>query len=148
MEHRIFQINSLRLNKIFGCDDHSHGWHPEWFYNGSLKFEDTESGPRVFQNLGAAVSYFTEKSYDCERARGQFVTWAEASIKNWVLYVYIGSDVSDENYSNPNNWLLFGEAIGQPYTSINEAIVSGKSFKEEVVSCKGINEEISIKQEK
>lgn len=147
MKHRIFQTNSLRLNRLIGCGDHTHGPHPEWFYNGSLKFEEDENGPRVFQSLSGAVAYFTEKSYECERSRGQYVTWAEATANNWVLYVYIGPDTSDASYSNPKNWWPFGEARPEPYSQISEAINADKAFVEKLDAHYTIEEKLEVKQE-
>ncbi len=147
MTERIFQINSLRLNRVFGGEQHSHGYHPEWFYNGSIKFENPTDGPRVFPNLTSAVEYFTEKSYECERVRGQYVTWAEKTTRNWVLYTYIGPDVTDASYSNPKNWLPFGEAISEPYTMIQENITATKGFEEKMNAHYSINEQLDVKQD-
>lgn len=136
------QLNSLRLHKVFGDGDFYHDLHPEWFYNGSVKFEEKDDNPKVFASLAGAISYFTSKLPRCQRTIGQFVTYAEGTSKNWFLYVYVGPNTSDESYSNPKNWLLFGEARKIPYTEVQESIDSEKQYKEVLKLAKTLNEQI------
>lgn len=147
MARRIFQVNSLRLNRLIGDGDHSHGIHAEWFYNGSVKFEDEGEGPRVFQNLSGAIKYFTRKTLECERVRGQYVTWAEETTRNWVLYVFMGPDTSNASYSNPDNWWPFGEIRPDPYQAINENIIADKEYKEKLDAHYQIDEKLKIEQD-
>ena len=136
------QTNSLRLNHVIGRGGLPHDLHPEWFYNGSLKFKEADDNPRVFESLSEAIQYFTEKLPRCKRAIGQYVTWAQATDRNWVLFVYIGPNVSDEEYSNPDNWLPFGQVTKDEYTDISESIDADVEFIENLVALKDLTEEI------
>lgn len=119
--------NSLRLVKLFGGNGggSSGGDSIAWFYNGSTKFEPNTSEPKVFNNLTNAVIYFTEKTELKDRTPGQVVTFALQEATNWVIFLYAPSDVSDENYSNPDNWKQFGEAV-DPATDVYEVLEVAK----------------------
>lgn len=140
------QINSLRLSRLFGGDGPRPPLHPpvEWFYNGSVRFEKPGVGPRVFSTLEGAVQYFTEKLPIEGRCRGQRVTWAEGTSRNWVTYIYIGDDLLDESYSNPDNWVLESEIRVDDYTDIEEVIKSAKQYKEHILAKKEIQETLKV----
>ena len=112
-----------------------------------VKFEDEGEGPRVFQNLSGAIKYFTRKTLECERVRGQYVTWAEETTRNWVLYVFMGPDTSNASYSNPDNWWPFGEIRPDPYQAINENIIADKEYKEKLNAHYQIDEKLKIEQD-
>jgi len=120
--------NSLRLVRLFGGHggDTPSGDSSIWFFNGSIKFEEDPTKPHVFVNLTEAVQFLTEKTKPAERSPGQFVTLAIATPTNWVLYVYTGQDITDEGYSDVNNWKQFGDGTSDPQTEIYEVIKAVK----------------------
>lgn len=110
------QINSLRLCKLFGG---SISVNPvengvDWLYNGSVKFEEDFNTPKVFEGVAEAFSYFTTNLDYKERVIGQIANFALGSINTWVAYCYQGTDCTDENYGNPENWYLLNTTETSP----------------------------------
>lgn len=125
-----------------GVDPHPHIMN--WFYNGSTKFEDDVSNPRVFTDLSGAVAYFTEKTDKNDRTVGQFVTFAEGTRRNWVVFIYMGPNVDDENYSNYIFWHPFGEVRLDPYTDIDEVLSADKIYSEKLRADYEIRETLKV----
>ena len=109
MKNNYLQLNTLRLYKMAGCNNSS-DCAPcrtpiDWFYNGSVKFEGFGYfAAKIFSSLEEAFQFFTENTNFAQRVPGQVVTFALESNDNWVTYLYIGKDFTDEEYSNPENW--------------------------------------------
>ena len=123
----IFQHNSLRLSRLFGPGFPPQpipgkGPHTQYILNASTAFEKDPKIARIFPGLPSMLMFLTENTISPDRCLGQMITYAEGTKKNWVIYNYIGEDLSDENYSNPDNWCLLHESCGDPYTDIQEII--------------------------
>lgn len=86
----------------------------DWFYNGSVKFENDSSTFKVFDTLEDAFLYFTNNLSLEDRVIGQLVTFALNTNMNWVIYSYRGIDCTDANYSNYKNWILINSAEINP----------------------------------
>ena len=117
--------NSLRLVRLFGGNSGGSGPSTDtsiWFYNGSIKFEADPTKPHVFATVTEAAQYFTDNTKPADRSPGQFVTFALIDSTNWVLYVYTGPDITDENYANVNNWKQFGDGTSETQTEIYEVL--------------------------
>lgn len=140
-------INSLRLSRL-GGGSNSKIVPPypfiQWFYNGSTRFEEDVNNPRVFNDLSGAVAYFTEKTAENDRTIGQFITFAEGTRRNWVVYIYMGPNVSDENYSNYIFWHPFGATYIDPYTNIEEVLSADKAFQEALFANTVIQETLKV----
>ena len=121
--------NSLRLVRLFGGN--GGGSSPSadtsiWFYNGSIKFEADPTKPHVFATVTEAAQYFTDNTKSVDRSPGQFVTFALVDSTNWVLYVYAGPDITNENYANVDNWKRFGDGTAENQTEIYEVLQAVK----------------------
>jgi len=151
MTDMIFQHNSLRLSKMFGpCFPPQpipgKGPHTLYLVNVSTAFEKDPKQPRIFAGLPSALDYLKENTISPDRCLGQIITYAELTNKNWVIYNYVGETLDDDDYSNPDNWCLLHESLGNPYTDIQEVITdTEKGYIETIDADTAIREVIKRK---